>query len=145
LFDGNEGVATDDHAAFLGEVERDHGNVFQIDVVPDVELGPVGEGEDADAFAGGDAGVVEVPEFGALVFGVPLAGFVAEGEDAFLGAGFFFVATGSTEGCVEAVLAEAVEKGGGFEQAAAALRQTRRSRPRSFASWSRKVIISVNL
>ena len=89
--------------------------------MPDVELGPVGEREDADAFAGGDAGVVEVPELGALVLGVPLAGLVAEGEDALLGAGFFFVAACSAEGCVEAVLAEAVEEGGGLEQAAAAL------------------------
>ncbi len=75
-----------------------------MDVVPDVELGPVGEREDADAFAGVDAGVVEVPELGALVLGVPLAGSVAEGEDAFLGAGFFFVAAGSAEGGVEAVV-----------------------------------------
>ena len=92
-----------------------------MDVVPDVEFGPVGEREDADAFAGRDAAVVEVPEFGALVLGVPLAGAVAEGEDALLGAGFFFVAARAAEGCVEAVLAQAVEQRGGLQQAAAAL------------------------
>ena len=113
--------AADEHLARLGEVERDDGNFFEMDVVPDVELGPVGEREDANAFAGADAAVEEVPQLGALVFGVPLAGGVAEGEDALLGAGFFFVAARSAEGCVEAVGAEAVEQGRGFEQSAAAL------------------------
>ena len=61
------------------------------------------------------------PELGALIFRVPLAGDVAEGEDAFLGAGFFFVAAGAAEGCVESVCAEGVEKGLGFQQSAAAL------------------------
>ena len=56
------------------------------------------------------AGVVERPEFGALVFGVPLAEFVAEGEDALFGAGFFFVAPRATHQCAEAVLFD------GFEQ-----------------------------
>ena len=39
----------------LGEVERDDGDFFEMDVVPDVELGPVGERENADAFAWADA------------------------------------------------------------------------------------------
>ena len=121
LLDGDERVAAHEHAAVFGEVERHDGDVFEQDVVPDVELGPVGEREDADAFAGGDAGVVEVPELGALVLGVPLAGLVAEGEDALLGAGFFFVAARAAEGRVETVLAEAVEESRGLEQAAAAL------------------------
>ncbi len=49
-----------------------------MDVVPDVELGPVGKREDADALAFVDAAVVEVPEFGPLILGVPLAEGVAE-------------------------------------------------------------------
>ena len=97
------------------------GMFSSMDVVPDVELGPVGEREDADAFAGIDAAVEEVPELGALVLGVPLAGVVAEGKDALLGARFFFVAACSAECCVEAVLAQAVEQRRGLEQPAAAL------------------------
>ena len=62
-----------------------------------------------------------VPQFGALVFRIPLAGCVAEGEDAFLGARFFFVAARAAEGCVEAVGAQAVEQRLGFEKTAAAL------------------------
>ena len=65
--------------------------------------------------------VEEVPQFGALVLRVPLAGGVAKGEDAFLGAGFFFVAACAAEGCVEAMGAEAVEQGLGLELSAAAL------------------------
>ena len=92
-----------------------------MDVVPDVELGPVGKREDANAFAGADAAIEEAPEFGALVFRIPLAGAVAEGEDALLGARFFFVATRAAEGCVEAVRAQPVKQRLGLEQAAAAL------------------------
>ena len=51
-------VAAHDHLAFLGEVERHDRNVFQVDVLPDVELGPVRKREDADAFARLHRGVV---------------------------------------------------------------------------------------
>ena len=103
LFERDERVVADEHCAGLGEVKRNDGDLFEMDVVPDVELGPVGEREDADAFAGPDAAVKERPELGALILGVPLAGGVAEGEDALLGAGFLFVAARAAEGCVEAV------------------------------------------
>ena len=105
----------------FGEVERDDGNLFEMDVVPDVELGPVGEREDADALAGADAAVEEDPQLGALVLRIPLAGAIAEGEDALLGAGFFFVAARAAEGCVEAVRAQAVEQSLRLQQSAAAL------------------------
>ena len=115
LFERDEGVVANEHFSWLGEVERDDGNFFEMDVVPDIELGPVGEREDADAFAGADAAVEEGPQFGALVFRIPLASGVAEGEDALLGAGFFFVAARAAKGSVEAVSAKAVEEGLGFE------------------------------
>ncbi len=114
-------AAAGDDGARLGEVERDDGDLFRVEVEPDVELGPVGEREDADGLAFAEAGVVEAPELGALVLGVPLAGGVAEGVDAFLGAGLFFVAAGSAEGCVVAAFFEGVEQGAGLEQAAAVL------------------------
>ena len=72
-----------------------------MDVVPDVELGPVGKRKHANAFAGADAAVEEVPEFGALIFWIPLTGAIAEGENAFLGTRLFFVASRAAEGCVE--------------------------------------------
>jgi hypothetical protein len=48
----------------LGEVQRHHGNVFGVDVGPDVDLGPVRQREHADAVAAAQATVVEIPELG---------------------------------------------------------------------------------
>src|SRR5579871_3511156 len=92
-----------------------------MDVVPDVELGPVGERKDTDAFAGANAAVEERPKLWTLIFGIPLARGVAEGEDPLLGARFFFIAACAAEGCVEAVGAQTVEEGLGLEISAAAL------------------------
>jgi hypothetical protein len=39
-------------AAWLGEIERHDRNLLEVDVLPDVELGPVREREDADASPG---------------------------------------------------------------------------------------------
>jgi hypothetical protein len=60
-----------DHRALGGEVQRHDRDVLEVDVLPDVELGPVREREHADALALVLAGVVEVPELGALVLRVP--------------------------------------------------------------------------
>ena len=107
-------AAAHHHGPLLGEVQRHDGDVLQVDVLPDVEFGPVGEREDADALALIDAAVVEVPQFGALVLGVPLAEGVAEGVDALLGARFLFVAARAAEGRVEAALRRARRAGRGF-------------------------------
>ena len=50
------------------------------------------------------AGVVEAPEFRALVLRVPAMVCGAEGEDALLGAALLLVAAGAAEGRVEPVL-----------------------------------------
>src|SRR5690242_18943001 len=88
----DDGAVADDDGALAGEVERNDGDFFGVDVKPDVELGPIGELDNADALALLDAGIENVPELGALIFGVPLAERIAERVDAFLGARFFFVA-----------------------------------------------------
>src|SRR5687768_16229114 len=51
LFLDDQRVAPDDDLAFLREIERHDGDLFHVDVLPHVELGPVREREDADAFA----------------------------------------------------------------------------------------------
>ena len=88
------------------------------DVVPDVELGPVREREDADALARVDAPVVEAPQLRALVLRVPLAELVAEGEDALLGARLLLVAPGAAEERGEPVLLDRVEQDGGLDPVA---------------------------
>ena len=98
-------VALDD-GPVGGEVERDDRDVLEVDVLPDVELGPVREREDADALALVDLAVVEVPQLGPLVLRVPLVELVAEGVDALLGARLLLVAAGAAERGVEAVLVQ---------------------------------------
>ncbi len=95
-----------DHRALGGKIQRHDGDVLQMDVLPDVELGPVADGEDADRFTRVLAAVVEVPQLGALVLGVPLVLGVAEAEDAFLGAALLFVAARAAEGGVEAMVVQ---------------------------------------
>ena len=72
LLDELQGAAPHDDLARLGEIERDDGDLLDVDVVPHVELRPVREREDADALAGRDPAVQQVPELGALALGVPL-------------------------------------------------------------------------
>ena len=77
-----------------------------MDVLPDVELGPVGERKDADALALVLARVVEAPELRALLLRVPAVLRRAEREDALLGARLLLVAARAAERRVEAVLVE---------------------------------------
>ena len=106
VVDHQHGAGAEHHRALLGEVEGDDRDVLLQDVLPDIELGPVRQREDADRFALPDAGVVERPELGALVARVPGMVGGAEGEDALLGAALLLVAAGAAEGRVELVLVE---------------------------------------
>src|SRR5262249_2230501 len=65
--EANDLAAADDDVALAREVERVDRDLLDVDVLPHVELGPVGEREHADRFTGIDPGVVEVPELGTLV------------------------------------------------------------------------------
>src|SRR5690606_1519999 len=104
---GDEGRIGEQHAvafkdlAGVGEVEARHREALAGDVMPDVELGPVADREDAEMLAGALAAVEEVPQLGALVLWVPLAEFVAVAEEAFFRAGFLFVAATAADGGVE--------------------------------------------
>ena len=112
----------------MGEVDRGDLDLLAADVVPDVELGPVGQREDPHVLAAVDLAVVERPQLGALVLRVPLAELVAVGVDALLGAGLLLVAAAATEGGGEALLLDDVQQGADLEPVAA--RSCRRRRPR---------------
>src|SRR6266480_2235212 len=73
LFLDDERGTADDHLAFLREVERDDRNVLEVDVLPDIDLGPVREREHADALAGTQLAVEQAPELGTLPLRIPLA------------------------------------------------------------------------
>src|ERR1035437_8869260 len=103
-------------AARLGEVQGHDGDLLERDVLPHVELGPVGKGEGAYTLALVDAAVIQVPQFRALVFGVPLAVGVAEGVDPFLGARFFLFAPGAADGRIDSMLRDGLQQGARLEQ-----------------------------
>ena len=96
--------------------------LFDVDVLPHVDLGPVREREDADAFARSNAAVQQVPQLRPLVLGIPLALRVAQREDPLLGARSLLVAPSAAERGVEIARLERVEQRLGLEQSAAALR-----------------------
>src|SRR5215211_1342226 len=104
VVDHDQRAVARDHRTRLGEVERHDGNRFLIDVLPDVELGPVGQRKHADALALVRARVVEVPELRALLLRIPPVLGRTEGEDALLGAALFLVAARPAERRVEAPL-----------------------------------------
>src|SRR3954449_4611981 len=99
-----------EHLALVSEVDRRDLEALLLDVLPDVELGPVRQREDADVLALADATVVDAPQLRALAARIPLAEVVAEAEDPLLRAGALLVAAGPAERGVEAVLLDGVEE-----------------------------------
>src|SRR5947208_336097 len=61
-------VARED-LALVGKVDRGNLELLLGDVLPDVELGPIGDGKHARMLAAADAPVVEVPDLRALALG----------------------------------------------------------------------------
>lgn len=114
IIDHDEGAISFDDGTRCCEIERDDRNVLEIDVLPDIEFGPIGEGEDADALAFVDLAVVDIPKFGALIFGIPAVIFVTEGVDPFLGARLFLITPSTTEGGIELVVIECLLESLGF-------------------------------
>ena len=59
-------------------IERDNRDLLQADILPDIRLGPIREGEDAHTLFGIHTCVVDIPEFRPLIFGIPLLMFIAK-------------------------------------------------------------------
>ena len=76
----------------MGEIDFGHLQVFARNIFPYVELGPIANGKYTNVFAGVYPGIIEIPQFGALVLGIPLAKFIPERKYAFLGPSLFLVA-----------------------------------------------------
>src|SRR5690606_19188033 len=90
----------------LREVQRNDRYVLEVDVLPDTQFGPVGQGEYTQALALVLAGVVQLPQFGTLPLRVPSMLGGAKREDPFLGAGFLLVAPRAAERSIEAILVQ---------------------------------------
>ena len=92
------------------EVDRGDLELLRVDVLPHVELRPVGDREHAYVLSLVDAPVVEIPQLRPLVLRVPLAELVAEREHALLRPRALLVAARAAEGRVELVLLDRVEQ-----------------------------------
>ena len=103
VVDGDQVAVAFDHPALGGEIERHDRDRFGLDVGPDVELGPVRQGEDPHRVAAGEPGVEQPPQLGPLVARVPDVAGRAMREDALLGARLLLVAPAAAEGGIEAV------------------------------------------
>src|SRR5580698_10037101 len=77
-----------------------------MDVLPDIELSPIGQREDANAFTLALAGIIDIPEFRTLIFRIPALVGGTKRKDALLGAGLFLIAACAAECDIEAVLRE---------------------------------------
>src|SRR4029077_12006743 len=88
------------------EIQRHDFDAFEMDVLPNIEFGPVGNRKHANAFALRFARVVEIPKFRTLFLGIPAMIGAAKTEDAFFGATFLLVATRAAERGIEGVLIE---------------------------------------
>ena len=69
----------------LGEIKGNDGDILQTDILPDIKLGPVAQGEHTNALALVYAAVIDIPLLWTLVLGVPLVELVTEAEDTLLG------------------------------------------------------------
>ena len=79
-----------------------------MDVLPHIQLGPVRQGEHADAFAAILARVVQRPELRTLILGVPAMLRGAKRKHALFGAALFFVPAAAAECRIEAVLIQSL-------------------------------------
>src|ERR1700722_1518868 len=118
LAEGEQHAVAFDDLALVRVVDRRQLDPLPPDVLPDVELGPVGEGEGRQVFAGPHGALVELPEFGSLALRVPLTEGVAKREHPLLGPGLVLVSPGPAKGGVEAVGVDGVEQGGRLEAVA---------------------------
>src|SRR5271156_2698395 len=60
-----------DDRAVGGKVQGNDRDILQVNVLPNIQLGPIGNGEYTDALAFVRGGVVETPKLGALILRVP--------------------------------------------------------------------------
>src|SRR5471030_2823057 len=114
VVDHDPGAIHLDDIAFGREVQRHDRDTFQVDVLPDIQLGPVRQREYTNRLAFVDVAVVDVPQLGALVLRIPAVLVVAEGVHTLFGAGLLFVTAGATKGSVEAVLVQSLLEALGF-------------------------------
>src|SRR4029450_1352106 len=96
-----------------------------MDVLPGVELGPVGQRKNAQTLALAMTGVVQPPQLRPLLFRIPTMLRRAKREDAFLGPALLLVAPGAAESRVEMIFVQGLAKRLRFHHVGVHLRAVR--------------------
>jgi hypothetical protein len=117
-----EHAVTFEHLALMAEVDVRDLDLLQQDVLPHVHLRPVADREGAEVFARTLAAVVDVPQLGALVLGVPLAEFVAVTEHPFFRTCLLLVPTATADGAVHFEFFQAIQQGDRLQLVAARIK-----------------------
>jgi acetylornithine deacetylase/succinyl-diaminopimelate desuccinylase-like protein len=117
----NGSIASDD-LSLVCKVQAGKGNVFALDVLPDIQFCPVADGKDTHVFTRSFQPVVKVPQLRALVLGIPLAEPVAKTEKALFGPRLFLVATGAPQCTVKFEFSQCVQKCDGLRGIATRVR-----------------------
>src|SRR3546814_6041324 len=113
LFAGGEPEAIvidhqDQHVAFhrrarRREIERHDLDLLELDILPDVEFGPVRQRKDADDLDLRLARIIQPQPFWALVLGIQAVAGRTEREDSLLGTGFLIIQARDAERRLDAV------------------------------------------
>jgi hypothetical protein len=69
--------------------------------VPNIELSPVRDGKNANAFAFVEAAIKQRPKLGALTFGIPAVLTVTKRKNALFGSALFFIAAATAKAGIE--------------------------------------------
>ena len=117
-----QGTVAEKHFTFVGKIERGQGQVLSLDIGPDIQFRPIAQRKYSKMFTGLFATVVEIPELGSLLLGIPLAELVAVGKDAFFRSGLFLVAAPATEGSIEFQLSDSIQQGNSLQRVPAGIR-----------------------
>src|SRR6516225_726811 len=85
------------HISFMGKIYGWKVNFFTPDIMPYVKFSPVADRENPHIFSLLNFAVVDIPEFRPLSLRIPLAKFVPDREDSFLGPCLFFIPSGPSD------------------------------------------------
>src|SRR4051794_25880622 len=121
MLDGQQRFSAHNHWAFPGEVERHNRDVFEMDVLPYVELSPIRKREHTNRFAFIDARVINVPQLGTLILRIPLPEAVTERIDTLFGPRLFLVPAGAAKSGIKPVFGQTVQQSSRFQESTALL------------------------
>ena len=110
MLERNQRTASHHHRTRLRKIHGHDRDIFQVDVLPDVQLGPVRERKHTDAFVLVHAAVEQIPELGPLVLGVPLSEAVAKRINPLFGSRLFLIAARTAKRRIKTTFGQGIEQ-----------------------------------